>query len=209
MISYQLAKMTNNRDYLHDFLVASSSEAKVPYLEYFELLQSSQSRDVEELSASFPDAKCQLEELNQNASPGDGASQIIQIVALNYIRKYLIPQVSQGNREHLKDVFALIMPFRPIDLDVLTDAYIEIAPLLNKDEQITYYAYLVDVYREQSITAKARFIKAKHDYENVSTDRERFGAFIVGKRYECVLRSLRYSDKKLKLREALANHGQR
>ena len=191
-----LAIASYNKSFLNDFLVAPSG-AKVPAKKYFRDIQNSREESVEQLHTTYPSAKAVLVDLSDEANTLEGKNDLIQIIALPYMRNLFLSADIESNNRELAELLTIVMPTNPIDLDVLVDAFIASRDYLTVDQQAEYNSYFSTTYYRQNEEVKAAFPVAKERFENASTNDEKYSAIIVGKKIERISKSLAYSKEKL------------
>lgn len=192
-----MIKNLYHRNFMTDFICQSDiTVEKVPSKDFYHLTHPAGAKDIEALKTSYPKAKKELSILSQENN--SSKYHIIQSAGLRYLRNLHLPSTNEENLAETLFLFRAIMKTNPIDLDVLTDAYIKIEHLLEREEKETYFSQLQLIYNKHQKTINNEFHITKENYLNAESERKKKAFLIKGKYLERLSLSCNYSNKKLK-----------
>lgn len=198
-----LAVAAYNKHFLTDFICNPSGD-KVPVKDFFREIQNARESDKNKLAENYQSIKPTLLEWGEKSHEKEGKLDLIQAIALPYMRNLFLSSspIKIEDQKELSLLLPVVMTTSPVDIDVITDAYLACKEILTSEQQDVYYNYLAKLYAEEQQKIVVDFQDAKERYSSAQNDNEKYGAIISGKRLERMSLSLAYANKKLKLQNA-------
>ena len=124
----------------------------------------------------------------------------VQNITLRYLRRvFLAGDTEWNNEEEVAFLLTATMPYDPIDIDVLADAYVYCKDVLSPRSQTAYLDYLRKVYAEKVPEHERKVEVLRVGYKKSEQEwqaKARLGAL---KHSEQMLESMAYADTQLKL----------